>query len=454
MSFWDLFISRRDDTGTQSNIESQPDDAAGVLLRASLDHTYVDRDKAMMISAVNGCVTRISDDIAALPIRLYNRTDDRIVEADDRRTFLLNNETGDTLDGVDFKRAMIRDYYLGKGGYAFINRKGLEVESIHYVDEREISFMYNTDPIFKTFSLMIQGKKYDPDDFVIVLRNTRDGRSGISIQEEAQKLLSVSWGTLAYEESATATGGTRKGFIKLSHRVSQEIINRIKAAWRRLYSNDSENVVVLNEGMNFQEASSTATEMQINESKELAVKQICQLFGMPHTILSGGATEEDRKLYVEECLQPLCEKFATALNRALLLESEKDSYYFAFDLSERTKGDILTRYRAYEIASKNGFIQTDEIRFRENLPALGMEWIKLGLQDVLYDPTTQTVFTPNTGITSKIGEEPTQTEPTSEPPGTVEPSDDDQTEPAKDPERLEDRATRKKPKRRRGGDPR
>ena len=33
---------------------------------------------------------------------------------------------------------------------------------------------------------------------------------------------------------------------------------------------------------------------------------------------------------------------------------------------------------------------------KENLPALEMPFIKLGLQDVLYDPKTGNIYTPNT----------------------------------------------------------
>ena len=38
----------------------------------------------------------------------------------------------------------------------------------------------------------------------------------------------------------------------------------LRAAFRDLYSNDVENVVVLNEGLEFQESSNTAVEMQLN----------------------------------------------------------------------------------------------------------------------------------------------------------------------------------------------
>ena len=48
-------------------------------------------------------------------------------------------------------------------------------------------------------------------------------------------------------------------------------------------------------------------------------------------------------------------------------------------------------------------VQIDEIRFEEDLPALGLNWIKLGLEDVLYDPKTNTVYTPNTNQTAVMG---------------------------------------------------
>jgi hypothetical protein len=40
----------------------------------------------------------------------------------------------------------------------------------------------------------------------------------------------------------------------------------------------------------------------------------------------------------------------------------------------------------------------------EDLPAFGLKWIKLGLNDVLYDVKTGTIYTPNTNQTNSIEE--------------------------------------------------
>ena len=112
--------------------------------------------------------------------------------------------------------------------------------------------------------------------------------------------------------------------------------------------------------------------------------------------MNGNSTEQDEKIFIKYELTNLFTEFRTALNRSLLLESEKDTYYFDFDLSELTKGDIDKRYNAYSIGIDKGFLQTDEVRRKENMEPLGMKFIKLGLQDGLYDPESKTVYVLNT----------------------------------------------------------
>lgn len=51
------------------------------------------------------------------------------------------------------------------------------------------------------------------------------------------------------------------------------------------------------------------------------------------------------------------------------------------------------------------FYWCGSIRYKEDLPPLGMNYIKLGLQDVLYDPKTKEIYTPNTKELAKIGGE-------------------------------------------------
>lgn len=53
----------------------------------------------------------------------------------------------------------------------------------------------------------------------------------------------------------------------------------------------------------------------------------------------------------------------------------------------------------YSVGIEKGFLQTDEVRKKENMPPLGMKFIKLGLQDGLYDPESNKVIVLNTSKT-------------------------------------------------------
>jgi len=163
-----------------------------------------------------------------------------------------------------------------------------------------------------------------------------------------------------------------------------------------MYMDGEESVIVLNDGIKFQESSNTSVEMQLNENKKQNDIEICKIFPMPPAVLSGGATEKDWQVYIQYCIMPILSTLVAAINRDMLLEKEKDTYFFAPDVTELTKGDIKTRYDAYKTAISGGFMQVDEVRMKENLPTIGMPFIELGLQNVLYDPISGNIYTPNT----------------------------------------------------------
>ena len=370
------------------------------LLQAFLGRDEMTRQKAAQIPELIGAIDEIARTVAGIPIKLYKREEGKVKEIEnDPRVYMLNEETGDTLDANQMKQAVVRDYYLGRGGFIYVDWEGIEVRSLRYVYSEYVSIAPNADVIFKDYAILVQGHSYFPDQFVRVLRNTTDGMFGNSIVEENNKLLSVSYNSLLYEEGLVKTGGNKKGFVKSPRKLTQEAINALRKAWRNLYQNNSENVVILNEGLEFQEASNTSVEMQLNENKKTNGEEFRRLLGVPDDI----GTDQGDKAFIKYCVNAFMDAFIVALNRALLLESEKEIYYFAPDMYELTKGDTDKRYAAYKTAAETGWLQIDEIRKKENMEPLGINMVKLGLQDVLYDPKSQTVYIPNTNTTAKVG---------------------------------------------------
>ena len=391
------FFNFRNKNQEQENEIRQSDD---LILKSFLSEDTISEREAMNIPAVSKCVNLISDTVSMIPIKLYKEEflngKRKTVEAEDERCDLFNFDTKDTFDGVQFKRAMVRDYLLFGGAYAYIKKRRNTIKSLNYVSFENVHIIENFDPIFKDYNILIGGQSYKPFEFLKVLRSTKDGANGIGIINQNQELLKVAYLTLKFEQSLVSTGGSKKGFIKSEKKITKEAMDSLKRAWRELYCNTENNVIVLNDNLDFKEASNTSTEMQLNENKNSINNSILDIFGVP--------TDWNWETFIKTAVMPILSAIECALNRDLLLEKEKKSFYFAFDTKEITKGDIKTRFEAYKTALDSNLMQIDECRYMEDLEPLGLNFIKLGLQDVLFNPQTKEVYTPNTNKVTNISD--------------------------------------------------
>jgi HK97 family phage portal protein len=401
---WFDFLKTRDTTPTEP-IEPDPivDD---VLLQALLNGETITREKVLTLPSVNGAVDFISNCVAAMPVKLYKYKQGKVERIeDDNRVKMLNGDTGDTLDAFQMKKAMVTDFLLGKGGYCFIQRNRNDVTGLFYVEDRYITIMKVYEPIFKQYQIFVGGyekgneKEYgtfEPWQFIKLLRNTKDGASGVGLTVEVSKALETAYQTLLYQLGMVSTGGNKKGFLKAQGKLGQDEIDVLKKAWKNLYANNSESVVVLNKGLEFQEASNNAVETQLNESKQTFADEINALFHL---------YPNDFERTFKEAIYPIVKAFETALNRDLLLEKEKKNHFFEFDVKEIVRVSITERYQAYKLAKETGFMTLNEIRRAENMEYVeGLDVVNVGLGAVLYDVNRHVYYTPNTDTIGDIGD--------------------------------------------------
>ena len=413
MGLFDVF-RRRSEENPAEVISPPVDD---VLLRALLDGEPITREKALTLPAVAGAVDFVTNSIASMPVKLYKYTAGKTVDGkhtpskveeveDDTRTRILNGDTGDTLDAFQMKKARVMDFLLGSGGYAYIRRDRNEVTGLFYVEDERVATIPNYEPIFKKYLINVQGNMYYPWEFIKILRNTKDGASGVGVTEELSKAIEAQYQTLLYQLNLVRAGGGKKGFVLSEKTLAKSALEELKAAWRRLYSQNSDNVVVLNNGLKFQEASASSVEMQLNESKKTFEDEINSIFHI---------YPADFQRTYKEAIYPIVKAFETALNRDLLLEREKGKYFFEFDVKEILRMSLTERYNAYKTAKETGFLTLNEIRRAENLNYVeGLDVVNVGLGAVLFDVNTGKYYTPNTDTTSDPND-PTEPETPEDP---------------------------------------
>lgn len=398
------FFSKKEKRSAEKDLEA-------ILTGKTYAEYSISKNEALNIPALATSVHFIASTVAGLPIKLFSRNDQGVITPveNDNRLILLNNDTGDLLDANQAKSAIITDMLLDGNGYAVIARDNHnKTTGFYYVDNQYVTVIDGIDKIKKYVKIYVNGVEY-PECFIFrLVQNSVNGVTGRGVLDQNGLLFNTMLNALKYENTAVS-GGTKRGFLKSKYRLEQDKLDQLKTAWRKLFStevNNSPDVMVLNEGISFEPAASTATENQLNESKQTNSDLVYNLFGLSTNLFetsSGTGSEEIYINAVKTAIIPIVSAFNTALNKFMLLESEKDHLFFAVDVTEILKSDISKRYSSYEIALKSGWLQVDEVRKLENLPPLGLKFVKLSLGDVLYDPVTQQIYAVNTNTAAKLG---------------------------------------------------
>jgi hypothetical protein len=117
---------------------------------------------------------------------------------------------------------------------------------------------------------------------------------------------------------------------------------------------------------------------QVLQTRQHQINEVAREFNLPPTLiggnLEGGLTyanslAESQRL-VDQCLIPWATLWEQELDRKLLTTAERVTLYFEISFESLLRGDTTTRYGAYKTALEAGFMTVNEVRARENLPAL------------------------------------------------------------------------------------
>lgn len=351
-------------------------------------NVYVNSRNVTEIPMVNANINYIAGRIAPLKVKLYKKENGKIVEVtDDVRTRLLNKDCCGVISAYNTKFNMIKDYLIQGRSHIYVDRKGLKVNSLRYVNPNDVIIMGNNEPIFKEVQYSLLGKAYNDFDF-ITLANSVDGCTFSGLVNQNKTLLESAMYMLNNNKVSAKNSNAPKGIIESDIPLGQEELDALKSSWRKFVNSGTEQSFVLNQGLHFQNVGGNNQQNQIVEQQTLLDKQICALFGTSIELINGTATEEVEKAFIRAKLIPLLDKIIEEYNRVLLLENEKDSMFFSFDLTEISKdASMKDRMEGYAVALKNNIMDINTVRELENLPRIPNldNVLKMNLSDVLFN---------------------------------------------------------------------
>lgn len=386
----------------------------GFIVHNKPGFTKISEEQAMSIPAVSAAVNLISSSVAKLPIELKKIDSDGNIEKveDDYRLFLLNDEPNESQYASTLKKRMTIDYLFYGASFLYTERKNRsnKIKSIHRLPVEKVNIeRKKKDGYIDSYSIYLDGERknmFKTIDIITMLKDTEDGFEPRGILDTGYKTLSNSLSEIEYSSSVLKNGSLPLAVLKAANRLSDDVIKRIKRDWSNSYTGESNagKTVLLEEGLEYETISLNPNELELTESKKGSLADIARLFNIPESMINSSANkynsnEENNILFLQYTLEPILINMQKALNKTLLLESEKASkYYFEFDTSEIMTITEKERAEIAQILSNTSSVTQNEIRQLLGKPKLEKDYMFLSQGKVFYNTETGKAFNPNLGV--------------------------------------------------------
>lgn len=348
----------------------------------TLSGVRISADTAMRISAVYACVRVLSEDIASLPVHVYQEKKSGTKERaeDHRLEWILYSEPNEESTSFTFRESMQAQVSLLGNAYAPIDFDGagrtrsLSVAEPYCVTcERD---KMTGELVYWRRSADGRMEKYDRSEILHLPGLGFDGVQGRSVIGFARETMGL---TAASEKSAAAfMGNGLKPAGHLTHpkTLSAEAQKRLieQLAMRHGGVEKDWKPLLLEEGLKYENITISAKDAQFLELRQFQVGEIARLFRMaPYMI---GAPSQDSETYanveqrslhhVQYTLRAWIIRWEQEINRKLFSTRERGKFFVKFNIDAFLRGDLKGRSEAMKIQIDAGIMTINEGRALED----------------------------------------------------------------------------------------
>jgi HK97 family phage portal protein len=326
---------------------------------------HISSATALTIPALYRCTNLIADSIGALPLVSYRQGDrvrpqPSILEQPDR-----------TMTRMDMIASTVMSLCIDGNAYWLLGDR----DELGYPRQ---AVLLAPDAVFiettqngATVAYRVAGQTYEPEDILHIRGLTFPGSvKGMSVIEHHRRTLGLS---IAGEDCASElynAGGLPVGVLEVDADITREEADALKAGWIANNGGRNRTPAVLANGIAYKTLSFSAHDLELIDARRYSAQQVCTLFGVPpHMVgVETGASmtysnvQQDSVQFVRFTLRPWLSRIEQALST--LLPRGQTARFILDDL---LRADTASRYAAYEVGLRAGFLTVDEVRLFEDL---------------------------------------------------------------------------------------
>lgn len=347
------------------------------------------------VTAVFACVRIIAGSIASMPVKVYEKTDQGRVEAEEDYIYSLLKDGPDSIySAFDFWESIVVDLLLRGQGYAEIVRpssRSAKVQNLRFVPADYCTPERKADHLIYHINDEFGSRTLHQDDILHFWGVGFDGRVSLSVIQNSNAI-STAMEADQFSNSYFKNGTHIGGYLKYPGRLAEETKKNLMSYWIKKFTGSQKagSPAILTDGGEYIPYKISAEDAQLIESRRYQIADISRIFGVPLYMINetekstswGSGIEQQSIGFVRYTLKPHLCRIEHELKRKLFKNTNRFAEFYTHAL---IKGDTKATNESYKISlggnQQPGWMTVNEIRKLENLPPLDGG-------DILYKPLT------------------------------------------------------------------
>lgn len=354
--------------------------------RPTQSKVAVNESNAQTLSTVWACIGIRADTMAQLPIGLYRREGDTVIQVTDDPVadLLRDGPTPDYASSLMLYGGQAQVDTWGNSYQEIVrDARGVPV-SLHFLNPDP----FVTYPVinqegrfaviesYRTMSLNGTERFIPPEDVIHVKGHTLDGLVGVSVITAAREAIGLGLATERFGATYFANESKSGGYIiqpvqtnTRSKRQQQDNVSESDMDGQGGPEN-SHKPKILDPGVRFIPTTIPPNDAQFLETRQYQVSEIARFYRVPLVFLDsssatawGTGIEELKIGFVELTVIPMSLRWAPEMTRKLLTPSQRAAGYFvALDTTRLMRGNAVSQMQADGNAIQYGIKTRNEVR--------------------------------------------------------------------------------------------
>ena len=266
-------------------------------------------DGALQVSAVWACVELLSDNIASLPLFVYEREPG----ADGHKNLargtelwkLLHDNPNRRNTPMEFWQFMTLNFILRGNAYARVvrNAAGEAIELLPLSSDQVEVEVDSTGKVIYKYSFEGKIIVYD-ERSILHWKDKGNGLYGMSRLDYMRSSVGVAISSQNHTEQGYRKSGRRPGVFMIDKLLTQEQREKIRKNYSGLVEGSDDDLLVLEAGAKFEPLSLSPADLQLLDTRKFAVEDIARWFGVSSVMINDTAKTTTWGTGITELIDP------------------------------------------------------------------------------------------------------------------------------------------------------